>query len=179
MQREAEVRAGKLVGLGLSTTFTLMSDWIIHSAPTEADGDMDGDVLVQVRPESEVGTYLHWAYVSPWTPWRHTAFRKRSTEAPQPEPEPEPVDAEFTPPAAEIPEPIRTGAAPFYVLVLSDDNPRGPGGEPIVWEHSLSRETTLQAALKRRDSIGSRYGTTHIAECRIIPELTREVPADV
>jgi hypothetical protein len=32
--------------------------------------------------------------------------------------------------------------------------------------------------LRRRDSIGSRYGTTYIAECRIIPELTREVPAN-
>jgi hypothetical protein len=110
--------------------------------------------------------------VGPGVPWKRTSIWK-------PRPEPEPVDAEFTPPAAEIPEPIRTGVVPFYVVVLSDDNPRGPGGEPIVWEHPLPRETTLQAALKRRDSIGSRYGTTHIAECRIIPELTREVPADV
>ena len=92
--------------------------------------------------------------------------------------QPEPVDAEFTPPVVEIPEPIRTGAAPFYVVVVSDDNPRGPGGEPIVWEHPL-QSTTLQAVLRKQADIGSRYGTTHIAECRIIPELTREVQADV
>lgn len=93
--------------------------------------------------------------------------------APEPEPEQEP-QPELQP---EIPEPLRTGAASFYVLVVSDDNPRFSGGEPIVWEHPI-RETTLQAALQRRDSIGYRYGTTYIAECRIIPELTREVPAD-
>ena len=85
MQREAEVRAGKPVGSGLSTTFTPMSDWITDRSPTKADGDMDGDVLVQVRPESVVGTCLHWAYVSPGTPWRHTTFWKIFNEAPKPD----------------------------------------------------------------------------------------------
>ena len=46
---------------------------------------MDGDVLVQVRPKSVVGTCLHWAYVSPGTPWRHTTFWKIFNEAPKPD----------------------------------------------------------------------------------------------
>lgn len=151
-----------------------MSDWITDRPPTEADGDRDGDVWVRTRPDQEIGFYVHWSIVGIGTPWQRSHFWR----PPAPQIEPEPVDAEFTPPVVEIPEPIRTGAAPFYVVVVSDDNPRGPGGEPIVWEHPL-QSTTLQAVLRKQADIGSRYGTTHIAECRIIPELTREVQADV
>jgi hypothetical protein len=90
-----------------------------------------------------------------------------------PEPEPEPVDAEFFPPTKEIPEPIRTGAAPFYVLVVSDDAAGKPGGAPVVCEHQMPEETTLQAALQQQQRVGRRYGTTYLAECRIIPETVR------
>lgn len=88
--------------------------------------------------------------------------------APEPQSEPAPLAATST---TEIPEPIRTGAAPFYVLVVSDDHP-SVGGQPIVWEHPVLSETKLSAVLRRRAGIGSKYGTTFIAECRIIPELT-------
>lgn len=77
----------------------------------------------------------------------------------------------------EIPEPISTGAAPFYVLVVSDDHP-SVGGQPVVLEHPVLSETTLSAVLRRRAPLGSKYGRTFIAECRIIPELTSEGPAD-
>lgn len=102
----------------------------------------------------------------------------------EPEPEPEP-ESESTPesesepvvapPAAEIPEPIRTGAAPFYVVVVSDDSGGAGGGDPMVAETQIPEGSTLRAALEQRARIGHRYGTTYVAECRIIPELTREV----
>lgn len=150
-------------------------DWITDRPPTEADGDRDGDVCVSTRPGALAGTYayLHWSYVKAGTPWRHSSYRETTAV-----PEPEPVEVLDEPERTEIPEAIRTGAAPFYVLVISDDNPRGPGGEPIVWEHPVPRSTTLQAVLERQASLNGRYGTTHIAECRIIPQLTREVPAN-
>jgi hypothetical protein len=92
---------------------------------------------------------------------------------PAPSPAPAPINAEFFPSTPEILEPIRTGACPFYVLVVSDDAAGKPGGSPIVWEHSIPRSTTLQAALQQQQRVGGRYGTTYLVECRIIPELTR------
>lgn len=99
MQREAEVRAGKAVGSGLSTTFTPMSDWITDRPPTEADGDMDGDVWVRTRPD--IGFYVHrnWSIVGIGTPWQRSHFWR--PPAPQIEPEPEPK------PAAPATEPRR------------------------------------------------------------------------
>ena len=91
----------------------------------------------------------------------------------EPWPAPEPIDAKFFPSTPEIPEPIRTGAYPFYVLVISDDAAGNPGGNPIVWEHQMPAGTTLQAALQQQQQVAGRYGTTYLAECRIIPELTR------
>lgn len=76
--------------------------------------------------------------------------------------------------ASEIPELIRTGAAPFYVLVVSDDLSNG-GGNPIVWETSIPTGSSLQAVLQQQRRMGSFHGTTYVAECYIIPELT-EVP---
>jgi len=66
---------------------------------------------------------------------------------------------------------------PFYVMVTSDDSGRG-GGNPIAWETQIPEGSSLQAVLQQLSRVGHRYGTTYIAECRIIPELTREVPAD-
>lgn len=80
----------------------------------------------------------------------------------------------FQPMPSEIPEPIRTGAAPFYVLMVSDDSAK-EAGNPIIWETVIPQGCTLQAVLQQQRTVGSRYGTTHIAECRIIPELTQEV----
>lgn len=150
-----------------------MSYWITDRPPTEADGDKDGDVWVRVRPDRVIGFHMHWSYVGIGTPWRRSQFWL--PPAPQPEPEPEPIDAEFTPPAAEIPGPILTGAAPFYVVVASDDSGAGRGGKPITWETQIPEGGTLQAVLRHQLRLGNRYGTTFIAECRIIPELTRDV----
>lgn len=102
------------------------------------------------------------------------AFPAPVAEPPAPpEPVAEQIDADFSPPTKEIPEPIRTGACPFYVLVVSDDARGKPGGDPIVWEHQMPEGTTLQAALQQQQRVGSRYGTTYLAECRIIPETVR------
>lgn len=79
------------------------------------------------------------------------------------------------PPGIKIPKSISTGAEPFYVLVISDDSARRcPGGSPIVWEHPLPATTGLREVLKKQAEIGDRYGASYIAECRIIPELTRD-----
>jgi len=91
MQREAEVRAGKAVGSGLSTTFTPMSDliaWITDRPPTEADADSDGDVAVQQRPGQDSFAYLHWSFVKPGISWRRTSYRPYR---PAPERAPEPA----------------------------------------------------------------------------------------
>jgi len=72
-----------------------------------------------------------------------------------------------------VEESFRTGAEPFYVLVVSDDITCG-GGQPIVWEHPVPSKTTLQAVLQHQRRLGNQYGTTFIAECRIIPELTND-----
>ena len=97
----------------------------------------------------------------PWAPGHQPA----TTTAPEPMPEP----LSPTPPSP-APEPIRTGACPFYVLVVSDDDAGNPGGYPIVWEHQMPAGTTLQAALQHQQRVAGRYGTTYLAECRIIPE---------
>lgn len=95
------------------------------------------------------------------------------------ETEAKPVDAEFDPEAAEpaaieLPQPIRAGVTPFYVLVVSDDaGGRGNDGKAIVWETAIPNGSSLQAVLEQQARIGNRYGTTFVAECRIIPELSR------
>lgn len=58
---------------------------------------------------------------------------------------------------------------PFYAVVVSDCG----DGTPAILETLIS-DCSLQAALQRRDRIGNRHGMTHIAECRIIPELTHD-----
>ena len=157
----------------------LMTDWITDRRPTEADGDKDMDVRVRYGPDSEDYSYLHWSHVGAGVPWKHCGDPhawKPAAESPTPEPA-EPVG--FIPtltlrPSGEIPQVITTGAAPFYVLVVGDDSSNG-NGEPIVFETQLPVGSTLQAVLQQRQRVGSRYGTTYVAECRIIPELT-EVP---
>lgn len=241
--------------VGIDPCMTRM-DWITDRRPTEADGDVNGNVLLRIRPTSDACSYCHFSLVGEGSHWCHTAHWQPANPASEPQPQPGPAPApepqldvrvgqawrcrngtiamvtkddgsdvpfqiggfwyrrngqfhsnsprpeydlveliqdaprpvpevslqladEPEPERATIPEPIRAGAAPFYVVVLSDDNPGGRGGgEPIVWEHPMPRSTTLQAALERQQQIGSRYGTTFIAECRIVPRLTREVPAD-
>ena len=83
MQREAEVRAGKAVGSGLSTTFTPMSDWIIDRPPTEADADCDGDVAVKKRPGSDAYAYFHWSFVKPGMVWRRMSHWSAAEQTPE------------------------------------------------------------------------------------------------
>jgi len=70
-----------------------------------------------------------------------------------------------------MPEPAvpLPGSHPFYAVVVSDCG----DGTPAILE-TLLADGSLQAALLRADRIGSRYGMTRIAECRIIPELTHD-----
>jgi hypothetical protein len=142
--------------------------WITDRPPTEADADGDGDVLICTTPRLnlEDWEYEKWNDVTPGWPWRHTY----NWTPPTPEPEP-------TPAAPGIPEPLRMGAESFYLVVVSNDNP-GNDGQSITWPRCINGQTTLQAALRRQKNIGDFFGTTYIAECRIIPILTREAPAN-
>lgn len=88
------------------------------------------------------------------------------SEAPEPAPAPAP---------AQIPEAFRTGAAPFYVLVVADDGGK-QSGEPLVWEYQFPAGTSLEAVLEQRQRLNGRYGTSYVAECRIIPALTQPLP---
>ncbi len=178
-----------------------MEHWITDRPPTEADEDKDGEVCMLRFPdnrESSVGgvdALVSAAHVGPGVPWKHTYEWKPPAE-PEPTPPPEPdfdslvehepavapktckaFDDEFHP-LREIPKSIQTGAAPFYVLLVSDDAAGKPGGNPIVWEHYMPEGTTLQSALQQQLRIGSQFGTSYVAECRIIPELTRDVHGD-
>lgn len=153
-----------------------MSEWITDRPPTEADGDSDGDVLVRQQPGMDLGAIVHFSLVGFGTPWKPRGLRRSGPAA---ETEAKPVDAEFDPETAEpvaieIPEPILAGVTPFYVLVVSDDSGgRGNDGKAIVWETAISNGSSLRAVLQQQARIGSRYGTTFVAKCRIIPELSR------
>lgn len=157
-----------------------MTEWITDRQPTKADEDKDGEVLMLCFPDGRNScggardALVAAAHVGPGVPWMRTnIWRPLAQPAPEAKAAaPEPIYAEPTP-TIKIPEPIRTGAAPFYVVVVSDDMGGKPGGNPIVWEHTIPKTTTLQAALRQQQRIDSRYGTTYVAECRIIPELTR------
>jgi hypothetical protein len=68
-----------------------------------------------------------------------------------------------------LPAPMANGDVPFYVVVAID-----PDGEKLVWETPIPEGATLEAALKRRLRMSSRYPVSCIAECRIIPLLTQQ-----
>lgn len=152
--------------VGAVPTFMPMSDWITDRPPTEADADDDGDVKVCTSPRLNPEDYVYenWNIVTPGWPWQHSPYCARTPVAPEPTPAAPESEPELQ---HEIPEPIRSSATPFFVLMLSQ-----PYGR-VVQAHS-----TLHEALEQQACLDSRLGTTHIAECRIIPELTREVPAD-
>ena len=155
--------------------------WIYDRPPTHLDTGKHQTIWVW----HAYGCAVSYAYSAipsgrPWAPGSLPA----PTTAPEAMPEllppaaPKPVmceagHAELSPPTKEIPEPIRTGLCPFYVLVISDDAVGKPGGNPIMWEHQMPEGTTLQAALQQQQFVGGRYGTTYLAECRIIPETVR------
>jgi len=49
-----------------------MTDWITDRQPTEADGDFEGEVAVCRSPKVDEHSWMHWSYVGPSTPWKHT-----------------------------------------------------------------------------------------------------------
>lgn len=72
-----------------------------------------------------------------------------------------------------IPSEYTSAGQPFYVLVICDDISDG-GGEPIVWEHQFPAGVTLPAVMRQQARLAGRYGSSYIAECRIIPESKRD-----
>lgn len=62
-------------------------EWITDRLPTEADGDMDGDVRLRDRPGSSGWSFVRWSYVGPGAPWRHTSYWKPSAEPETTEPD--------------------------------------------------------------------------------------------
>ena len=85
-------------------------------------------------------------------------------------------ETKFKPKPSQIPPAILAGEEAFYVLVVDDDASGGEGGEPIVFETPILNPSTLRAALNRQVMVGSRYGTTYVAECHIVPSLTATPP---
>jgi hypothetical protein len=92
-------------------------------------------------------------------------------EVPPSKPEPDPAKSE-------PPDSIRSGSEPFYVVVVDDDSggraTNDNPGHSITWETQIPEGSNLRAVLRQRAAVGNRYGTTYIAECRIIPELTHD-----
>ena len=63
--------------------------WITDRLPTEADGDVDGDVRMVPSPRSTSVEYLlvHWSYVGSEAPWQHTSCWKPPVEPAPTEPD--------------------------------------------------------------------------------------------
>ena len=139
-----------------------MDEWITDRQPTEADGDSDADVSCKRHPDQQGSHFIHWSHIGAGVPWKHTSYWQPPAQ-PEPEPEPEPE------PTPTIPAHLRVGVVPFYVLVVSDDS----GGQAIVFEHEIPNNITIESVLRHQQNLGDRYGTTYVAECRILPELTR------
>jgi hypothetical protein len=88
----------------------------------------------------------------------------------------ETASMQTSPPLADVSEAgtlaaIFEGLASFYVVVASNDKTDGDG-TPIAWETEIPAGSSLQAVLQHQQRLGSRYGTTYVAVCRIIPALT-------
>jgi hypothetical protein len=61
------------------------AEWITDRPPTEADGDMDGDVRMVPAPGADFDDYVlvHWSYVGDAVPWQHTpSWRPPAEPAP-------------------------------------------------------------------------------------------------
>jgi hypothetical protein len=50
------------------------AEWITNRLPTEADGDMDGDVRLRLEPGSGEHDLVHWSRIGPGVPWQHTSY---------------------------------------------------------------------------------------------------------
>jgi hypothetical protein len=111
-------------------------------------------------PDGQLNTYVD-----------EYALVKLLQDVPPSKPEPDPAKSE-------APDSIRSGSEPFYVVVVDDDSggraTNDNPGHSITWETQIPEGSNLRAVLRQRAAVGNRYGTTYIAECRIIPELTHD-----
>jgi hypothetical protein len=62
------------------------NEWITDRLPTEADGDMDGNVWMRHVSSPEYNFFAHWSHVGPGAPWRRTIHWKPPTEPTPTEP---------------------------------------------------------------------------------------------
>ena len=64
--------------------------WIADRPPTEADGDMDGDVRMKLAPNAGLEDWacVHWGYAAAaGASWQHTAYWGAPTEPTPTEPD--------------------------------------------------------------------------------------------
>lgn len=81
--------------------------WITDRLPTEADGDMDGGVLMALAPGPTPDEYwvIHWSCVGPGAAWQHTAYWEPPAER-QPGHAPESAREEHAPAVSVTPSMI-------------------------------------------------------------------------
>ncbi len=73
------------------------AEWITDRPPTEADGDIFGDVRIQQGPGSSNHCIVHWGYVGAGVPWQRTGAWQPRAEA-EPGHAPESAREEHAPP---------------------------------------------------------------------------------
>jgi hypothetical protein len=71
------------------------AEWITDRLPTEADGDMEGNVWMRHVSSPEHNFFAHWSHVGPGAPWQRTSYWKPTAEPDRIKPTPtEPTPTE-------------------------------------------------------------------------------------